>query len=127
MKWKFAEDRGNLDKVGFKDNDIEKFGQDPAKSIVREAIQNSCDALDIDKGTTKVEVVIRKGKIAKSEFPGFQSIENHIKACIQSDNDEAENVEVRKELRGKVSLKELNDILADIMEQAEGQYIDWSA
>jgi hypothetical protein len=98
MKWKFAEDRGNLDKVGFKDNDIEKFGQDPAKSIVREAIQNSCDALDIHKSKTKVEVVIRKGKIAKSELPGFQNIENHIKACIQSDNDESENIEVKRHI-----------------------------
>ena len=39
MEWEFAEDKGGLDKVGFKDNDIEKFGQDPAKSIVREAIK----------------------------------------------------------------------------------------
>jgi type I restriction enzyme, R subunit len=32
---------------------------------------------------------------------------------------------IKKELRGKVSLEELNTILQEIMEQAEGQYRDW--
>ncbi|MCK4345744.1 MAG: DUF3387 domain-containing protein [Bacteroidales bacterium] len=32
---------------------------------------------------------------------------------------------VKKELRGKVDIKELNEILAEIMEQAEGQYKEW--
>ena len=32
---------------------------------------------------------------------------------------------VKKQLRGKVNIKELNDILAEIMEQAEGQYKEW--
>ncbi|HWS59579.1 MAG TPA: type I restriction enzyme endonuclease domain-containing protein [Flavobacterium sp.] len=34
---------------------------------------------------------------------------------------------VKKELRGKVSILELNTILQEIMEQAEGQFSDWSA
>jgi type I restriction enzyme R subunit len=34
---------------------------------------------------------------------------------------------VKKELRGKVSILELNAILQEIMEQAEGQFSDWSA
>jgi type I restriction enzyme R subunit len=34
---------------------------------------------------------------------------------------------VKKELRGKVSISELNAILQEIMEQAEGQFSDWSA
>jgi type I restriction enzyme R subunit len=32
---------------------------------------------------------------------------------------------VKKELRGKVDIKILNNILAEILEQAEGQYSDW--
>jgi type I restriction enzyme R subunit len=32
---------------------------------------------------------------------------------------------VKKELRGKVSLEDLNKILQEIMEQAEGQFKDW--
>ena len=34
---------------------------------------------------------------------------------------------VKKELRGKVSLSELNSILQEIMEQAEGQFKEWRA
>ena len=34
---------------------------------------------------------------------------------------------VKKELRGKISITKLNEILAEIMEQAEGQFSDWSA
>lgn len=34
---------------------------------------------------------------------------------------------VKKELRGKVSIEELNKILAEIMDQAEGQYSEWPA
>lgn len=34
---------------------------------------------------------------------------------------------VKKELRGKVSLSELNTILQEIMEQAEGQFKEWRA
>jgi len=32
---------------------------------------------------------------------------------------------VKKELRGKVDINELNEILAEIMDQAEGQYREW--
>ncbi|MCH8319081.1 MAG: DUF3387 domain-containing protein [Bacteroidetes bacterium] len=32
---------------------------------------------------------------------------------------------VKKELRGKVGLKDLNEILQEIMDQAEGQYKDY--
>jgi type I restriction enzyme R subunit len=34
---------------------------------------------------------------------------------------------ILKELRGKISITKLNEILAEIMEQAEGQFSDWSA
>ncbi|MCW1149160.1 DUF3387 domain-containing protein [Flavobacterium lacisediminis] len=34
---------------------------------------------------------------------------------------------VKKELRGKVSILELNAILQEIMEQAEGQFKEWRA
>ena len=37
----------------------------------------------------------------------------------------AMRLDVKKELRGKVDINELNKILAEIMEQAEGQYSDW--
>lgn len=34
---------------------------------------------------------------------------------------------VKKELRGKVSMADLNSILLEIMEQAEGQFSEWRA
>lgn len=34
---------------------------------------------------------------------------------------------VKKELRGKVSISELNGILQEIMEQAVGQFSEWRA
>ena len=34
---------------------------------------------------------------------------------------------VKKELRGKIFITKLNEILAEIMEQVEGQFSDWSA
>lgn len=98
MKWNFAEHNEHLDNVGFKDNDIEKFGQDPAKSIVREAIQNSCDAIDIEKHQTTVKVVINSGRISKDALPDFSEIEEHIIKCVHPDNDPAENEEVQRHI-----------------------------
>lgn len=113
MKWKFAIDDGHLDNVGFKDNDIEKFGQDPAKSIVREAIQNSCDALDVDNNQTQIRVVIKKGKVAKSMLPNFSEIEEHIRACVKNSNDDAENKEIERHINsfeaGYYSYLEISD------------------
>lgn len=98
MKWEFAELTGLMDQVGFKDNDIEKFGQDPAKSIVREAIQNSCDALNIQNGKKQVEVVIKKGKVDKNLLLNFAEIEQHLKNCIALTTDPSEKQEIERHL-----------------------------
>lgn len=98
MEWEFAQLTGLMDQVGFKDNDIEKFGQDPVKSIVREAIQNSCDALDIQNGKTKVEVVIKKGKVDKNLLSNFAEIELHLKNCIALTTDPSEIQEIDRHL-----------------------------
>lgn len=56
-----------------------------------------------------------------------------VKSNLQLDWAKKENAKaairlaVKKALRGKVSITKLNDILAEIMQQAEGQYSDWSA
>jgi hypothetical protein len=98
MEWKFAQLSDLMDRVGFKDNDIEKFGLDPAKSIVREAIQNSCDALDIDNGKTQVKVVIKKGEVAKDLLPNFVEIEQHLRTCIALTSDPSEIQEIERHL-----------------------------
>ena len=99
MRWEFATHTKSLDIIGFKDNDIEKFGQDPVKSLVREAIQNSCDALDVNNQERKVKVVIRKGRVMKNELPNFSKIEQHIRACDDQENDKAENAEVQRHIK----------------------------
>jgi hypothetical protein len=98
IKWKFATHTELNDIVGFKDNDIEKFGENPAKSIVREAIQNSCDALDIQNNQKQVKVVIKTGSVKKLDLPNFSDIEDHIKSCINKENDEAENDEIERHI-----------------------------
>lgn len=56
-----------------------------------------------------------------------------VKKNLQLDWTKKENAKaeirlaVKKELRGKVSIEKLNEILVEIMEQAEGQFSDWSA
>lgn len=56
-----------------------------------------------------------------------------VKANLQLDWTKKENAKaairlaVKKELRKKVSLSKLNEILEEIMQQAEGQFSDWSA
>ena len=113
MKWEFAKHTELNDIVGFKDNDIEKFGVNPAKSIVREAIQNSCDALDIDNGQTQVKVVIKTGSIKKADLPNFSDIEAHIKSCLNPENDKAENQEIQRHIdafsKGSYSYLEISD------------------
>lgn len=54
-----------------------------------------------------------------------------VKSNLQLDWTKKENAKaairlaVKKELRGKVTISELNKILAEIMDQAEGQYSEW--
>ena len=56
-----------------------------------------------------------------------------VKTNLQLDWTKKENARaairlaVKKELRGKVSLTKLNEILQEIMQQAEGQFSDWRA
>jgi hypothetical protein len=98
MNWIFAKHTDYLDNHGFKDNEIVKFGQDTAKSLVREAIQNSCDALDVNKGLSTVKVVIKQGTISKDLLPNFFKIEDHIKNCLDPSNDSSENEEIQRHI-----------------------------
>ncbi|MCH6198621.1 hypothetical protein MMU07_03450 [Aquiflexum sp. LQ15W] len=97
MNWIFAKHTDYLDNHGFKDNEIVKFGRDTAKSLVREAIQNSCDALDVEKHST-VKVVIKQGRISKGQLLNFSQIEDHIKNCLHKSNDPSENAEIQRHI-----------------------------
>jgi type I restriction enzyme R subunit len=78
---------------------------------------------------TKKDIIKEKGLIQDI----VQGVVKAVKSNLQLDWTKKENAKaairlaVKKELRGKVSISKLNEILVDIMEQAEGQYSDWSA
>jgi type I restriction enzyme R subunit len=82
------------------------------------------------------DILAAKKDILKEQGLMQDIVHNVVKAVkknLQLDWTKKENAKasirlaVKKELRGKVSITKLNDILSDIMEQAEGQFSDWSA
>ncbi len=78
---------------------------------------------------TKKDIIKEKGPIQDI----VHAVVKAVKSNLQLDWTKKENakaqirVAVKRELKGKVTISKLNEILADIMEQAEGQYSDWSA
>ncbi|TBM99792.1 type I restriction endonuclease subunit R [Hyunsoonleella flava] len=82
------------------------------------------------------DILAAKRDIIKEKGPMQDIVHGVVKAVksnLQLDWTKKENAKaairlaVKKELRGKVSISKLNEILAEIMEQAEGQFSDWSA
>jgi type I restriction enzyme R subunit len=81
------------------------------------------------------DILAAKKEIIKEEGP-IQDIVNAgvkaIKKNLQLDWTKKENAEAsirvanKKESRGKISIDKLNEILQDIMEQAEGQFGEWN-
>ncbi|GAA0748625.1 type I restriction endonuclease subunit R [Gaetbulibacter jejuensis] len=82
------------------------------------------------------DILAAKQDIIKEKGPMqdiVHAVVKAVKSNLQLDWTKKENAKaairlaVKKELRGKVSISKLNDILAEIMQQAEGQFSDWSA
>ena len=82
------------------------------------------------------DILAAKQDIIKEEGPIqdiVHAVVKAVKANLQLDWTKKENAKaairlaVKKELRGKISITKLNDILQEIMQQAEGQFSDWSA
>lgn len=77
----------------------------------------------------KQDIIKEKGPIQDIVHAVVKAVKNN----LQLDWTKKENAKaairlaVKKELRGKVSISKLNEILAEIMQQAEGQFSDWSA
>ena len=75
----------------------------------------------------KQDIIKEKGKIQNIVHAVVKAVKNN----LQLDWTKKENARaairlaVKKELRGKVTIAELNKILEDVMQQAEGQYSSW--
>ncbi|TRW25361.1 hypothetical protein FMM05_08640 [Flavobacterium zepuense] len=99
-KWHFKEEGGR--DVGPNDPVDEKFKGMPYYSIVREAIQNSLDAVR-DK-SEPVKVDFKFSKLNRSDMPNFFELEKHI---IQSQEYYNDNPNAKRLFAGM--LKYLND------------------
>jgi type I restriction enzyme R subunit len=75
----------------------------------------------------KKEIIQEAGPIQNIVHAVCKAVKDNLEIdwTKKEDAKAAIRLAVKKELRGKVSLEELNKILQEIMEQAEGQYKDW--
>lgn len=89
-KWHFKSEGGR--DVGPNDPVDEKFKGQPYYSIVREAIQNSLDAIDNENEPVKVKFSFFD--LNRIDFPNFFDIETHINQgySYYSDNDNAKRL-----------------------------------
>lgn len=89
-KWHFKEEGGR--DVGPNDPVDEKFKGQPYYSIVREAIQNSLDA--VKNSREPVKVAFTFFELNRKDYPGFFEIESHINQSEKyySENDNAKHL-----------------------------------
>lgn len=85
-KWRFVPNQ-NSTIVGLNDAGIETFTADINKSLVREIIQNSLDAV-ISTSTEPVRVEFEMFGISRNEIPDVDNLHSIIKKCRDSNRDE---------------------------------------
>lgn len=75
----------------------------------------------------KKEIIQEAGPIQNIVHSVFKAVKDNLEIdwTKKEDAKAAIRIAVKRELRGKVSLDELNKILTEIMEQAEGQFKHW--
>ena len=78
---------------------------------------------------SKKEIIKEAGPIQDIVHAVVKAVKNNLQLDWMNKEDAKAGIRlaVKKELRGKVNISELNAILQEIMEQAEGQFSDWSA
>ena len=81
-KWRFLSNQ-NSTIVGINDAGIETFTANMNKSLVREIIQNSLDAV-IDGGTDPVEVEFIQFDILRESIPDVDELQRAINKCKKS-------------------------------------------
>jgi type I restriction enzyme R subunit len=76
---------------------------------------------------SKKEIIQEAGPIQNIVHAVCKAVKDNLEIdwTKKEDAKAAIRLAVKKELRGKVSLEELNLILVEIMDQAEGQFKDW--
>jgi type I restriction enzyme R subunit len=78
---------------------------------------------------SKKEIIKESGPIQDIVHAVVKAVKNNLQLDWMNKEDAKAGIRlaVKKELRGKVSVLELNTILQEIMEQAEGQFAEWRA
>lgn len=78
---------------------------------------------------SKKEIINESGPIQDIVHGVVKAVKSNLQIDWMNKEDAkaAIRLAVKKELRGKVSISELNTILQEIMEQAEGQFSEWRA
>jgi type I restriction enzyme R subunit len=139
---KYTSLREELEKV------IERYHSNALDSYatIAELIERAKDLQNDDKRTEELglseeelafyDILAAKKELIKEEGlikDIVHAVVAAVKKNLQLDWTKKENAKagirlaVKKELRGKISIAKLNGILQEIMQQAEGQYSDWSA
>lgn len=79
--------------------------------------------------SAKKDIINEAGPIQNVVHEVVKAVKNNLQIdwTNKEDAKAAIRLAVKKELRGKVSISELNAILQEIMEQAEGQFKEWRA
>ena len=96
MKWKFGESEDSLF-FGFSQSDIEKFGKEAIKSLVRESIQNSTDAAD-ENSNDPVIVSFKIRKLDKYYLDNLIDIEEHLRKCLKQEKNEDTKKEIQRHI-----------------------------
>lgn len=79
IKWRFPESNYSK-KRGISSSEFETFKKDPIKSLAREVLQNSIDAIYSDE--TPVRVEFNEFEIDRNEIPGIDDFEKEINNCL---------------------------------------------
>lgn len=79
-KWTFAELSASHFHNGPQDAMIEAFKGSPYAALIREACQNSCDALA--EGQERVRLSLTFGSLNKYDYPNLFDLRSHIQGCL---------------------------------------------
>lgn len=79
-KWTFAELSASHFHNGPQDAMIEAFKGSPYAALIREACQNSCDALA--EGQLRVKLSLSFGTLNRSDYPELFNLRSHIQGCL---------------------------------------------